>query len=262
VNFEEEGFPSSWSIGSQSGGGHEIISDMSGIVPGSTRAFKASYPVPEGGQYVWMGIDVSDLKTKHVAVEFWARMPSTTKHGLKFVKVFGKRVGSNTANATFGLDYTGIDYGSMYAINFGDGSSETNDAQNIIKFDGTNPEWVGRSRSVAIIETPQNSRWPSSAWGDDWHHFKLRVKFNSGTTKEDEVADGEFYVEIDGKVYVNAKNIFNRHYSNGDIASVEFGGWSQTGTSEFEVWYDNILVTADGFIDQPVMTNGVTKVID
>jgi hypothetical protein len=33
----------------------------------------------------------------------------------------------------------------------------------------------------------------------------------------DEVADGAYYVEIDGQVYVDATGLFNRHWSNGPM---------------------------------------------
>jgi hypothetical protein len=76
----------------------------------------------------------------------------------------------------------------------------------------------------------------------------MHVKYNSGTTAENEVADGEYYVEIDGKVYVNATGLFNRHYSNLPIDRVEFFNWAQNGTQPFEIWLDDIRVTTGGFL--------------
>ena len=176
-------------------------------------------------------------------------MPNA-KYGLKFVKVFGQRSDTNYANTTFGLDYTGIDYGAMYTIGFGDGSSSSNDMQNAINFSGEDPSWVGRSYGKAVLNTPQKKLWASSSWSDSWHHFRIHIKFNSGTTQANEVADGEYYVEIDDKVYVDAKNVFNRHYSNAPIQKVAFLDWTQGGGYPFEIWYDEIKITTGGFFDK------------
>jgi hypothetical protein len=188
------------------------------------------------------------------------------KHGLKFVKVFGQRFndggGMNIANTTFGLDYTGVDYGSMYSTQYGDGSTIGNDTQSIINFDGSNDagtryhSWIGRSYNQgATIDTPQDKIWASSNWGTGWHHFKLRVKFNDGTSKENEIPNGELYVEIDNKVYLNAKGLFNRHYTNKPIQAVSFFDWSQTGSAPFELWYDNIRITTGGFYSAASTSN-------
>ena len=59
-------------------------------------------------------------------------------------------------------------------------------------------------------------------------------------------------MRIDNKVYVDAKGLFNRHPGNGFISAVQILGWAQTGTSEFEIWYDNIEISIGGFGDSPV----------
>jgi len=259
VDFENGGFPNGWQVGSQYGGTHSILADTLGQVPNSTKSYRAGYPAPGGGgAFTWLGINVADLDSNHIAIDFWAKMPSKTKHGLKFVKLFGKSsTEGGYANVTFGLDYTGSDNGGMTAVSFGDGSQKQNDTGNVIFLGGGNPEWVGRSYGHAEVETPQNSAWGSNKWGTDWHHFRFRVKFNSGDSVSTEVADGEIYVEIDGEVYVDAKKLFNRNHLNGNFRSIELGGWSQSGTEPFEIWYDNITVTSGGFYNNPKMSSVV-----
>ena len=65
-------------------------------------------------------------------------------------------------------------------------------------------------------------------------------------------ADGEIFVRIDGKVYLDAKGVYNRHPSNPPIERVEILGWAQSGTTPFELWYDNIEIAVGGFGDSPV----------
>jgi hypothetical protein len=239
-----------WSIGAQAGGMVGISTDITQNFMGSPGSVLGSYPAPTGGVYVWGAYDLSALALEDVYVEFWARMPAAL-HGLKFLKVFGGNAGGDTgnyANTTFGLDYTGVDFGCMYQVSFGDGTSASNDTDNVINFDGTNPEWIGRSYGHgAVVQTPQMSLWASSNWGTSWHHFRLRAKFNSGTTATNEVADGAYYVEIDGKVYVDASGLFNRNPSNAPIDRIEIFGWSQNGTAPFQIEYDNLTISTGGF---------------
>ncbi len=253
VDFESGTIPASngWGFGSQQGGQVSISTDTSLNFNGSKGSIRGVYPKPGAGNvYVWGGLDIASLNLRDIYIEFHAKMPNA-KYGVKFLKVFGQRTtdtpGEHYANMTFLLDYTGVDYGGMWGFGFGDGTTEGNDAQNVVKFTGEDPTWVGRSRAVAIVNTPQKKIWPSSAWGSEWHHFRFHVKFNSGTTKETEVPDGAVYVEIDGKVYADVKNIFNRHYTNKPIQNISFFDWSQGGTVPFELWYDDIKITTGGF---------------
>jgi hypothetical protein len=95
------------------------------------------------------------------------------------------------------------------------------------------------------------SDFPSTAWGTGWHHFRMHIKFNSGTSSSNEVADGEYYLEIDGKVYVDATGFFNRNPQNGPIGYVGFFGWAQDDPQPFDVWYDNIVISTGGFASDP-----------
>ncbi|TDQ25763.1 hypothetical protein [Tenacibaculum caenipelagi] len=252
MNFNDGTVPNNWRIGAQKGASYSFEeSDISEVGSFTNLALKVNYPIPIGESYFWLNYTLpSSQNITDIAIDFWAKMPSESKFGMKFVKVFGsKSVDGGYANTTFGLDYTGIDNGALYSVSFGDGTEKQNDTQNIIRLDGKEPNLIGRSFNTALVETPQNEYWASDYWGTDWHHFKFRLKFNSGTTKENEVADGEYYIEIDGKVYVNAKGVFNRHYSNLPIKEISFGGWSQKGTNPFEIWLDNIKISTGGFTE-------------
>jgi hypothetical protein len=139
----------------------------------------------------------------------------------------------------------------MYCVSFGDGTGVANDTDKVINFNGEYPSWIGRAYGKgAVVTLAQKNIWAASNWGTTWHHFKIHIKFNSGTSAATEVADGEYYVEIDDKVYVDAKGIFNRHYSNKPIQKISFFDWSQGGTAPFEIWYDDIKITTGGFDDR------------
>lgn len=257
-DFDEPTLPTGngWGFGALSGGKVSISTDRDENFGGSAGSLKGSYPVASGGMYVWGGYDISHLNTNEVFIEFWAKMPSTKKQGLKFLKIFGQRTGPNNnqyANTTFGLDYSS---GSMTQVSFGDGSTPGNDTQNVINLDGTYPEWIGRSYGIAKVLTPKNSIWAASKWGDGWHHFKIHVKFNSGTTAENEKPDGAYFVSINGETYVDAKGLYNRHYSNAPIEKISFFDWSQSGSSAFEIWYDDIRITTGGFYSNAPLPPG------
>jgi len=252
--FDSPSLPAGWGFGSQNGGSVGISTDTGKNFSGSSGSIKGSYPIANGDGYVWGSYSLAPLNTRDIYVEFWAKMPNA-KQGLKFLKVFGAYNGTNNyANTSFSLDATGIETGGMVYVAFGDGTATANDTQNGVWLAGTNDSerayhGVGRSANVATILTPQNSVWPASAWGKGWHRFRFHVKFNSGTTAANEVPDGEVYAEIDGLVYVNAKGIFNRHYTNLPIDRVELFGWAQSGTTPFEVWYDNVRISTGGFVE-------------
>jgi hypothetical protein len=217
-------------------------------------AYKLSYPkTTEGKQFSWLNYDAPP-NTKQLYISFKAKMPAN-KAGLKFVKIFGKRDGDLYSNTTFALDYTGIDegVGSLYAISFGDGTDRTNDSQNVIFLDGSYPQYIGRSYGkTAIVKTPMKKYFRASAWGTDWHQFKMMVKFNDGTSKENEVPNGGYFLSIDGNTYVDASGLFNRNYSSQDISHVEFGGWAQgsrgIANPAFDIYYDDIVISSGGWV--------------
>jgi hypothetical protein len=252
-DFDDATLPTSLGLGAQAGGQVELSNDPAQTYGGVGRSLRGGYPLATGGVYVWGVANVAAEQTRDVWVRFRARMPSQSPQGLKFLKVFGGHDGGY-ANTTFGTDYTGEEAGSMRCVSFGDGTETENDTQNIILFDGTDASIAGRAvgRPGYSALTPTHEVWHAADWGTGWHLFELHVKFNSGTTSEKEVNDGELFVRIDGKVYLDAKGLYNRHPSNPPIERVEIFGWAQGGTAPFELWYDNVEIAIGGFGDSPV----------
>lgn len=241
--------PAGWSFGMQNGGSIVVGStDSPQSSSTDTTVLEGSYPVATGGTYEWANYSVASLNTEDIYVEFWAKMPNA-KEGCKFLKIFGQRTTStNYADTTIQTDYSGADPGGILEAGYGDGTGITNDFQNAIYFNGAQPTLIGRSYGhTASVQTPQMASFASSEWGTGWHHFRVHVKFNSGTSSANETPDGELYVEIDGKVYVNATGLFNRNPSNGPIDYVEFYGWAQNDASAFQLYYDDIRITTGGF---------------
>lgn len=239
-----------WTFGTLRGGAIGIESTASPLLAGvSENALEGSYPVAgAGGQFILANYGVASLKTEDIYIEFWAKMPGA-KGGCKFVKIFGDR-SDGYADVTIPTNYTGGDYGSIDQIVFGDGGPLVNDSQHTINLNGQNPQSIGRSYGTAQVSTPQMAAFTSADWGTAWHHFRIHVKFNSGTTAQNEVPDGEYYLEIDGKVYVDATGLYNRNPANGPIKTVEFFGWAQQDPQAFQLWYDNITISTGGFSSQ------------
>ncbi len=243
-----------WNFSTMRGGSLGLEPTASPTVNGaSVNALEGSYPVPgAGGQFVVVNYNLASLRTEDIYIEFWAKMPGA-KEGCKFVKIFGDRPTSNSyANMTFFTNYNGGDYGSIYQLIFGDGSVLPNDGQHGIKLNGSNPQGIGRSYGTAKVLTPQMGPFSSADWGTQWHHFRIHVKFNSGTTSQNEVPDGEIYLEIDGKVYVDATGLYNRNPANGPIHNVELFGWAQHDPQAFQLWYDDVRISTGGFLSQPL----------
>lgn len=250
--------PTGWTVGAQAGGSIGVQTTSSPEPTASiVNALVGTYPdPPSGGQYMWADYSVAALGIEDIYIEFWAKMPSQYKGGCKFLKIFGERAtiggAESNANTTILTDYTGVDYGAVRQIGFGDGTTIRNDTENAINLNGTNPTMIGRSYGKAVVKTPQMSNFPSSAWGTGWHHFRVHIKFNSGTTAQDEIPDGEYYLEIDGNVYVDATGLFNRNPVNGPIDYVEFFGWAQKDPNPFQLWYDDIRISTGGFMSTPL----------
>lgn len=246
--------PPGWSF--WNGGGGAVTTAIA-TPPVSTDTsqyvLEGSYPVSplSGGEYVSAYFDVlSQVTTEDLYIEFWAKMPSGMG-GFKFLKIFGQRLTpTNYADMTFPTDYTGIQPGALAAVYYGDGTQITNDSQNAIFYSGT--AISGRSAGIASIQTPQDAMFTAADWGTAWHHFRIHVKFNSGTSSANEVPDGEIYVEVDGKVYLDATGLYDRNPTNGPIQKVEFFGWAQNDAAPYQIWYDDIRITTGGFASQPL----------
>ena len=231
-------------------------------------ALEAQYPAvgPKGetAAYANFYIPSSDSNAESVYIDFWAKMPGNPG-GLKFVKIFGKRSDPvGYANTTFLLDYTGVDPGGLLAVYFGSGMSEVNDSQDMIRLNDVH-SYLGSNNAQAVVLTPQDQDFSSSDWGTGWHHFLMHVRFNTNTnpTAQDPNPNGEIYLEIDGKVYVDVSDLSNRYIGaadgvNGPIQYVQFFGWAQTDPQPFTIWYDNIVISTGGFVSDPApapMTN-------
>lgn len=229
-----------WSYGAQSGATQELV---------AANELKSTYSALANGVEAWaVNTAVGALESDTLYVQFQAKMPNL-KHGMKFLKIFGKdSAPTNKANCTLGLDYTGNDNGALRVISFGDGTGTDNDTQNVIQLNGGNPSWVGRSYGVTAALSTPIGYFASTSWGTDYHDFKFKVKFNTGTTAGNEVADGEFYLAIDDVIYCDATGLFNRHYSNGNIKSVEFFGYTTNGPAGgFDMTIKNPYMSTVGF---------------
>jgi len=218
-------------------------------------ALEGTYPAPSnnGADYVGAVFHVQPAhpNVEDVYIEFWAKMPGV-KEACKFLKIFGYRsAATGYADTTIFTDYTGAQYGAIRQIGFGDGTTIVNDSQKVINLRGSGTN-IGRSLGTAVVQTPQESWFSPDDWGTGWHHFRVHVKFNSGTTSQNEVPNGEYYLEIDGKVYVDAASLYNRNPANGPINKIEFFGWAQTEPQPFQVWYDDIRISTGGFMSTPL----------
>ena len=242
-----------WRFGSKNGGAISVQSTSSpDPSAGTIYALEGSYPAPGlGGQYIWADYSVASLNTEDVYIEFWAKMPGV-KEGCKFVKIMGSHSGLGYADSTIATNYAGGDLGAIRQIGFGDGTTLYNDDQKVINLNGAYPNWIGRSYGIASVQTPQMGNFSSADWGTGWHHFRIHIKFNSGTSSQNEVPDGQYYLEIDGKVYVNATGLYNRNPANGPIDRIEFFGWAQSEPQPFQIWYSDIRISTGGFVSSPI----------
>ena len=230
-------------------GGVSVVATTPPPVSGDAPyAFEGKYnAVGSAGEFgPYANFSVKSLNTESVYIDFWAKMPDA-KEGFKFLKIFGIDNGSGAANTTVMADYTGANQGAIRLAEYGDGTTQSNDSQNAIFFNGL--AVVGRAKGIATVLTPQMHSF--SNWGIGWHHFRIHIKFNSGTTSANQVPNGEIYVEIDGQVYVDTTGLYNRNYLDLPINYIGFFGWAQTDPQAFDVWYDNIVISTGGFVSDP-----------
>ena len=93
-NFDAYSLPGTLGFGSQAGGSVAINTSTTENFGASAGSLKGTYPrqISNGGAvYMWGGANVwANTQAKnHIYVRFRARMPLATKHGCKFIKVFG-----------------------------------------------------------------------------------------------------------------------------------------------------------------------------
>ncbi len=226
------------------GGSQAVVSDALRLT-WDTDPVGSGYYGPTLGFYV----DDNAIVLQDVYLQFQARFP-TNVNGCKFVKFFGRRSeAEGYSNATFNLLWN---TGEFSDVLFTDGTDLEGDAARKLFFSGGNNSLnVGRAWGTAVISTPQNSSFDETEWGNTWHTFKFRYKQNSGTSSGNEVADGVFYVEIDGNVYLSATNMFNRNPLNlQGLEKIEFGGWSQDGGGVFDLDIRNVVISTGGFFTE------------
>lgn len=218
---------------------------------GGTVARNAGYialnnPAPgAGGVFSLAGIECSALALRDVYMQFSARFPGVI-HGSKFCKMHGA-VGSNGfgANCTFGQN----DAGDNNYIGYGDGVALGQDVNQAINLGSAITSGnLGRNNGIAEVVVQPLSAFTAAQWGNSWHNFKVHAKFNTGTSAQDEVPDGEFYLEIDGTVYCHVRHIFNRHYLNPPLAEINLGGWTANGSQAFELDFKDIKISTGGFV--------------
>lgn len=190
--------------------------------------------------------DNSWANLQDVFIEFDARMPGT-KSGMKFCKIHNDENG--TANTTYGCEGgVGPGAGDITGVSFGDGTTTGNDVANLLLLGGDYPQWIGRSYGAGAVITYKTPTPSNFSWDNNWHNFKIRHKYNSGTTSGNEVNDGIIYLMIDDQLYVSAVNIFNRHYTNGKRpVRITFGDWAQ-GNAAAEINFRNIKISSGGFM--------------
>ncbi|MDC8457807.1 hypothetical protein [Marinobacter sp. DS40M6] len=232
-NFDSGSAPNNWFVSTKSGGSIDFSGGFA----------RGQYPITAGNPDSHVNISVPiPYGVRKLYTSFWARMPGNMG-GCKFYKVQGiDDDPAGVANVTFGTkNNTGI----MSDVSYGDGSTTGNDTQNTFEFTGSGHS-IGRN-SDAVILTPQGRNWTEVDWGTDWHFFRTICGYNSGNSAATEKPDGEFYVEIDGLVFLHATKLFNRHYDNGPIEKVVFFNAAQNDNNPFTVDFDDIKIATGGF---------------
>jgi len=196
-----------------------------------------------------INLESQNIFEVYVQMDVRYPLPLPAKQGLKFLKFFGA-----DGNGTTTLDSANFTFNPQYDSNgvwdwlaFGDGSTTGNDTSNVIFFTNINQTWVGRSFGLPSlnISRPMNSNF---TFDDNWHTIKCIARYNSGTSSANEVADGRFYVEIDGNVYVDVTGFFNRHPQKPrHFKTIELFGWTQN-TQAFTIDYRNVKISTGGFV--------------
>jgi len=221
-------------------------------------------PEPAGGVYSALEFDVSNINLDDVYIQFEAKKSS--KGSVKFMKIKG----INNENGDGQQDYAdftvqptwdvlaGTIPDNLTECGFGTGVNYTtglpdyeNDSNAVARFNGTNPEFLGINNYPLTQNTPNGI---FNYFGSNFafvygqvHTFKFRFKYSSGTSLANEVADGAIYVEIDGVVYLDVQNIFNRHFTNGSMDKIAFFDWGQNNNAIHTLRYSGFKISTGGF---------------
>lgn len=233
-----------------------ISTDKTQNYGGSNGSLKATYPFATAGMYAWAEFNLAPYNTRDVYIEFDVKIPpdanGRTPGSAKFLKFFGQNT-YGYANTTFGISGDAGQVGSLTYIGFGDGNNTENDVDNVILLSGDYPNWIGRSYGAATVYN-KGTNWDYVNWKDQWHHFRVHAKFHTSNfnyttnTCVSETNDGEYYLEIDGVIFVDAKGLFNHHCGNLPFSHVKLLDWGGGTFGPFEINLDNIRITSGGFL--------------
>lgn len=191
-----------------------------------------------------LSLNLEDLSIQEVFIEAKVSVPSALKGSSKFIKVFGSNAGTGYCNTTYGLES-----GVLQRISFGDGTIEGepidgNDTHRNIWFNGSNPAWTGRNNGVATILT----KGSSFAFDSDVHTLQIHHQFHSGMTPETEQRNGVYKVNIDGEMYCNTSDVWNRYHTNSpNILMLNFFDWVQDSPA-FVTRMSDIKISIGGFV--------------
>lgn len=221
-----------WTIAAYSGGS---IVRSGGHIAMST-------PAGADGVYAETSIDVSSLGIREFFLQFSARYPSTI-WGSKYCKAHGiVSSAGNHSNCTLGQN----NFGDLNYIGFGDGTITGNDVNQSIYMDA--PPNLGRNVGIANFIVPPQGTFTTADFGSEWHNFRVHAKFNDGTSAFDsglpgaELPNGEFFLEVDGRVICHVTGIYNRHYSNSPLERIVLGDYTQGGPA-FELDVKDIKIS-------------------
>lgn len=218
----------------QYGGINSVVSDQ----------LQMDYPDTSDDGYINAGLTFfpDGLNLQEVYIQFDVILPdSSPQGGCKFCKIAGiNNSPSGYSNTTYQLEENKL----FDHISFGDGTTVGNDVAQVINYDGAHPEYAGRNDGLADIYVAGSS----FTFDTSMHRVRIKHRYNSGTTLETETNDGEYYVEVDGVVYLHATGIYNRHYTNSlYIEQIMFGGVVQNDPPLRILW-DSVKISTDGFI--------------
>jgi hypothetical protein len=213
------------------------ISGWGGATLTNTEGYNGSKgaKVPYGSSGVNAGVylDTSNYSGSEVYIRFYAKVDCGTGScygGSKFLKFFGVNDSSGGyANTTLAITY---DSGKLDTVSYGNGSTTQNDT-------GTGV-WLSGGGWDAGVQTP--TALGAINFNDkQWHCYEMYMKYSTGTNM-----DGVYKIWKDGTLWVEAKNLRNKHTSNiGKFASIQLGGYSSAPQwiSPFTLYFDEVVIS-------------------
>jgi hypothetical protein len=224
-------------------GWNSIGLDWSIVEPGFGnygQAARVTYAY-RGSESYWLEKDLSRDNLNEATVEFDFKVTYGAGElpygGCKFMKLFGIPYSpEGFANITFGMNY--YDRNELKEVSYGGGSTLLlRDSQSTIRYNGTQvntyePKPVIISYSYAIDDHLDQN----------WHQFRAYARYN-----DNDQANGEYKVWIDGILRLHAMGVTNRHNNNSPYFwKAHFGGYNGSTSSSFPPWHltiDNVKIT-------------------